>query len=211
MSVQLGFLASFVIITIIFVALSMEGYFPEDFKSQTSLRKLKEKEPIPGDEKSYLKPIIKPVETIIGGSLGIVFGILLLTQFIPSIFGLMDSEFRLYLQLGGLFALTEGALDLSRGLLGRRQLNAHQIIHGITIVVKLASVSVVILMMLRPEIFPILVVEQPTGSLINIGIHPQYYNIFRIIAGIVIAAVVLSTIENFTKIVRLERYQNLKQ
>lgn len=34
---QMGFLWSFVIITIIFVALSMEGYFPEDFKSKKTL------------------------------------------------------------------------------------------------------------------------------------------------------------------------------
>ncbi|MCK4381455.1 MAG: hypothetical protein KAW51_09985, partial [Candidatus Lokiarchaeota archaeon] len=31
--IQIGFLSSFAIISVIFVALSMEGYFPEDFKS----------------------------------------------------------------------------------------------------------------------------------------------------------------------------------
>ena len=32
--IQIGFLFAFVIISVIFVALSMEGYFPEDFKSK---------------------------------------------------------------------------------------------------------------------------------------------------------------------------------
>ncbi|KKK97687.1 hypothetical protein LCGC14_2650270, partial [marine sediment metagenome] len=142
--------------------------------------------------------------------IGIVIGIMFFSQFIPSIFGLMDPEFRLFLQFSGLFIIAEGGLDLMRGLIGKRQPTAHQIIHGITIVVKLASISVVVLMMNRPEIFPILVVEQPTGALTNIGIDPSFYELFRIIAWLVIIAVALSTIGNFQKIVKIERYRNLK-
>jgi len=210
MGVQMGFLGSFVVITVIFVVLSMEGYFPEDFKSQKSLEKLKEDDQVIGKKKSSVKSPFKPGEDIVGGSIGIVIGIIFFSQFIPSIFGLMDPEFRLFLQFSGLFIIAEGGLDLMRGLIGKRQLTAHQIIHGITIVVKLASISVVVLMMNRPEIFPILAVEQPTGVLINIGVAPNFYELFRIIAWLVIIAVALSTIGNFQKIVKVERYRNLK-
>ena len=213
--IQVGCFTTFAIITIIFVVLSMEGYFPEDFKS----KKVREKErqqleiarekgiPISEVTKKSVKPYIKPVGEIIGGAIGIVAGVLFIAQPIPVIISLIDPEFLLYLQFAGLFMLTEGILDLSRGLIGNRQMIAHQVIHGILIAVKLASISVVILMMNRPEIFPILVVNQPGDALINIGIAPEFYALFRGIAGLIIAIVALTTIEDFYRIYKAERYK----
>ncbi|MFW9819833.1 MAG: hypothetical protein ACFFE5_09505 [Candidatus Thorarchaeota archaeon] len=213
--IQLGFLISFVIITVIFVALSMEGYFPEDFKSKKELKKYKEQleiareQGIPDSEikKMPTKPFIKPVGDIIGGILGIIFGVFLISLPIPAITSLIDPEFLLYLQFAGIFLLIEGILDLNRGLIGNRQMFAQQIIHGITIGIKLASISVIILMMNRPEIFPILVINTPGDALINIGLAPEFYGLFRGIAGLLIALVALSTLEDFYKIYKAEKYK----
>jgi hypothetical protein len=213
--IQLGFLISFVIITVIFVALSMEGYFPEDFKSKKELKKYQEQleiareKGIPDSElkKMPTKPFIKPAGEIIGGILGIVFGVFLIAQPIPAITSLIDPEFLVYLQLAGIFMLVEGILDVNRGLIGNRQMFAQQIIHGITIGVKLVSISVIILMMNRPEIFPILVINQPGDALINIGLAPEFYGLFRGIAGLLIALVALSTLEDFYKIYKAEKYK----
>ena len=214
--IQIGCLSTFAVITIIFVALSMEGYFPEDFKS----KKIREEEkqqleiarekgiPISEIKKKPLKPYIKPVGEIIGGFIAIIGGIFLIILPIPAITNLVDPEFLLYLQFAGVFILIEGILDLNRGLIGNRQMLTHQIIHGITIAVKLASISVVILMMNRPEIFPILLVNDPTEVLINIGIAPEYYTLFRGIAALIIALVALSTIEDFYRIYKAERYKS---
>ncbi|MFX1595284.1 MAG: hypothetical protein ACFFBK_04390 [Promethearchaeota archaeon] len=214
--IQVGCLSTFAIISIIFVGLSMEGYFPEDFKS----KKIREKErqqlelarekgiPISEMEKKPLKPYIKPVGEIIGGSIAIVAGIFFLIQPIPAITSLIDQEFLLFLQFAGIFILIEGILDLSRGLIGNRQMLTHQIVHGITIVVKLASISVIILMMNRPGIFPILIVEEAGEPLINIGIAPEYYTLFRGIAALIIAIVILATIEDFYRIFKAEKYKN---
>jgi hypothetical protein len=213
--IQIGCFSTFAIITIIFVALSMEGYFPEDFKS----KKLREKErqqieiarekgiPISEVKKKPVKPYIKPVGEIIGGAIGIIAGVFFIAQPIPAITSLIDAEFLLYLQFAGLFMLTEGILDLCRGLIGNRQMLTHQVIHGLAIAVKLASISVVILMMNRPEIFPILVVNEPGDALINIGIAPEYYALFRGIAGLIIALIALSTIEDFYRIYKAEKYK----
>jgi len=213
--IQIGCLAVFAIISIIFVALSMEGYFPDDFKSKKTLEKEKQQlelarekgVPISEIKKKPVKPYIKPVGEIIGGSIGIIAGIFFIIQSILAITILIAPEFLLYLQFGGLFMLTEGILDLSRGLIGNRQMFAHQIIHGITIGVKLASISIVILMMNRPEIFPILVVNEPGDALINIGIAPEFYGLFRGIAGVIIAIIVLTTIEDFYRIYKAEKYK----
>ena len=207
MGIQIGLLIAFAVITIVFVALSMEGYFPEDFMSKKELAKRKE-EPYRAVEKvKPSKPFIKPIGEIIGGSLGLIFGVFLLIQPLPFFFGLMDMEFRLFLQFAGVFMIAEGVLDITRGLIGNRQPIAHQVVHGITIAVKLASISVLVLMMGRPEIFPILIIQDPSGPLINIGIVPEFYTLFRAIAGLVILIVALSTIENFYKIYKLESYK----
>ncbi len=205
--IQIGLLIAFAVITIIFVLLSMEGYFPEDFMSEKELKKRKEEPGIEDEREKPLKPFIKPVGEIIGGSLGLIFGVFLIVQPLPFIFSLIDSEFLLFLQFAGIFMIAEGTLDMIRGLIGNRQPLAHQVVHAITVGVKLASISVVVLMMNRPEIFPILIVQDPSGPLINIGIAPEFYNLFRIIAGIIIAVVALSTLENFYKIYKLESYK----
>ena len=207
MGVQIGLLIAFAVITIIFVVLSMEGYFPEDFMSKKELEKRKEESGIADEREKPLKPFIKPVGEIIGGCLGLIFGVFLIVQPLPFIFNLIDIEFRLFLQFAGIFMIAEGILDTTRGLIGNRQPIAHQVVHGITIAVKLASISVVILMMNRPDIFPILIVQDPSGALINIGIDPGFYGLFRGIAGLIIAIVALSTIENFYKIYKLESYK----
>lgn len=216
--IQVGCFSTFAIITIIFVALSMEGYFPEDFRSKKEREKYKEQIelarekgiPISEIKKKPIKPYIKPVGEIIGGSIAIIVGIFFILQPIPAITSLIEKEFLLYLQFAGLIILVEGILDLSRGLIGNRQMFTHQIIHGIIIGVKLASISIVILMMNRPEIFPILVVNEPGNALINIGIAPEFYAIFRGIAGVIIAVIVLTTIEDFYRIYKAEKYKFLK-
>jgi len=216
--IQIGCLSTFAIITIIFVVLSMEGYFPEDFKS----KKIREKEkqqielareqgiPISEIKERPVKPYIKPIGVIIGGLIAIIIGIFFIVQPIPAITSLINLKFLIYLKFAGLFMLVEGILDLSRGLIGNRQFFTHQILHGITIGVKLASISVVILMMMRPEIFPILIVNEPGDNIINIGIAPEYYAIFRGIAGLIIALIVLTTIEDFYRIYKAEKYKFLK-
>jgi hypothetical protein len=208
MGIQMGLLVAFAVITIIFVVLSMEGYFPEDFKSKKSIEKAKEEFRVSDIKEKVLKPFIKPVGEIIGGSFGIIIGVLFIFQPMPFLTSLIDQEFLLYLQFAGIFIIIEGVLDIIRGLIGNRQPKAHQVVHGITIVVKLTSISVVILMLNRPEVFPILVIQQPSEAFINIGIAPEFYNLFRVIVGIVIALVALSTVENFYKIYKLESYKN---
>ena len=211
----MGFLGSFVVISIIFVALSMEGYFPEDFKSKKTLKDEKRQVELAKERGlAYktkagepLKPFISPPGEIIGGLIVIGIGLFLFIQPIQGLNNLIDPEFLLLVRFGSLFIITEGILDLTRGLIGNRQVNTHQIIHGIIILVKLSSISIAVLMMMRPEIFPIIVVDEPTETFKNIGIAIEFYGVFRVIATLVIMATVLGTIENFYKIYKLQNYK----
>ena len=212
---QAGLLGSFAVVTIIFVALSMQGYFPEDFKSKKSLKdEAKQVELAKERDLAYqtkngkpLKPFIKPVGEIIGGIIVIAIGLFLFIQPIPGLNKLIDPEFLLLVRFGSLFIITEGFLDMTRGLIGNRQVITHQIMHTIIIIVKLSSISIAVLMMLRPEIFPIIVFKESSDTFQNIGIDTEFYNTFRAIAALVIAGMALSTIENFYNIYKLQKYK----
>ena len=208
----MGFLGSFAVITIIFVALSMEGYFPEDFKSKKDLKdeerqvELAKERGLAYETKNGkpLKPFISPPGEIIGGLIVIGIGLFFFIQPIQGLNNLIDSEFLLLVRFGSLFIIAEGILDMSRGLIGNRQASIHQIIHGITILVKLSSISIAGLIIMRPEIFPIIIIDD---GFQNIGIATEYYWLFRTIGVLVIIGTVLGTLENFTKIYKLEKYK----
>ncbi|MFW9942508.1 MAG: hypothetical protein ACFFFT_15825 [Candidatus Thorarchaeota archaeon] len=213
--IQVGLLGSFTIVTIIFVVLSMQGYFPEDFKSKKSIKaETKQVELAKERDLAYqtregkpLKPFIKPVGEIIGGIVIIAIGLFLFIQPIPGLNKLIDPEFLLLVRFGSLFIITEGFLDMTRGLIGNRQISTHQIIHITTIIVKLSSISIAVLMTMRPEIFPIITFDETSDTFQNIGIEPEFYNTFRAIAALVITGIALSTIENFYNIYKLQKYK----
>ena len=213
--IQMGLLGSFVVITVIFVALSMHGYFPEDFKSQKDLKDEEKQIELAREhglafktkDGKPLKPFIKPAGEIIGGIIVIVIGLFLFIQPIPGLNNLIDPEFLLLVRFGSLFIIAEGVFDMTRGLIGNRQVITHQMIHTITIIIKLSSISIAVLMMMRPEIFPIIVFDEPSDAFINIGIATEFYSLFRGIAVLVMIGMVLGTIENFYKIYKLQKYK----
>ncbi|MEJ2279750.1 MAG: permease prefix domain 1-containing protein [Candidatus Lokiarchaeota archaeon] len=192
----LGYFAIFTIVTIIFVVLSMEGYFPEDFKSEKELKKeakaieKAKKEGIPTSKITGkpLKPLVKPVEKIIGGIFSFIIGILFIIQPIPGLFSLFDPEFRILLIIFGILIIIDGGMTLIRGVIGNQYFLVHQILEVFTIVLKVAAIPVLVILLNRPEIFPIPYLPSwGDSALINIGISPEYYIIYRTIVAIVIA------------------------
>ena len=205
--IQSGLLISFVIVTVIFVALSMEGYFPEDFKSkkeQELMKELREKEIEGGVPSQPLrkpsKPFIKPGETIIGGGIALVFGIILLSQPFPTYMLLPD--FIAILRIFGLITMLEGSLDISRGILGNRRPSTHQALHVILIPLKLSVIPLLGILMGRPEIFPFF--SEPW---IHVGIPVEAYGLYRGIFSAIIAITCLTTIENVYNIVKIQKYK----
>jgi len=206
--IQTGILLSFTIVTIVFVALSHEGYFPEDFKSkkeQKLMKQLREQEVEEGGTisrtlKQPLKPFIKPAGEIIGGGIGLVFGIILLTQPFPTY--MFFPDFLMILRIFGLITMLEGSLDIYRGIIGNRQPNTHQVLHTITILFKLSVIPLLVILMNRPEIFPFF--SEPW---IHVGISVEFYDEYRMILGAIIALTCLLTIENIYNIVKIQKYK----
>ena len=206
--IQSGLLLSFTIVSIIFVALSMEGYFPEDFKSkkeQKLMKQLREKDfeedfDAAKVSKPPLKPFIKPVGEIIGGMIGLVFGIVLLSQPFPTY--MFFPEFLMILRIFGLITMIEGSLDISRGIIGNRRPKTHQVLHALIIPLKLSVIPLILILMNRPEIFPFF--SEPW---IHVGISVEFYDEYRAILGVIIAVISLTTIENIYNIVKIQKYK----
>ncbi|MFX0056716.1 MAG: hypothetical protein ACFE85_14630 [Candidatus Hodarchaeota archaeon] len=198
---QIGLLFSFTIITIIFVVLSMEGYFPEDFKSKKQLEK--EKYAIEGI--IPIKPFIKPVGEIIGGGIQMIIGVIFIIQPFPVT--LLNPDFLLLLRIFGLFIIGEGTFDMTRGIIGNRQPGTHQVIHLITLFIKAILIPFVIVLMNRPEIIPWLQYDNVTETFINIGMSPEFYDAFRWGMIAIIVIIILTGIEDLYRVFKIEKYR----
>ena len=206
--ILLGFTGVFTIITLIFVGLSMEGYLPEDFKSEEE-RKREEKElsiaeskgwPISPDTGKPLKPFIKPGEEIVGGGIGLIFGIVLLTLPFPTYMLLPD--FIAILRVFGLLTMLECSLDIARGIIGNRRPSTHQVLHAIAIPLKLSVIPLLGVLLNRPEIFPWF--SEPW---IHVGIPVEGYGLYRGIMVLIIVITCLTTLEDLYKIVKIQKYK----
>lgn len=205
--IQSGLLITFVIISVIFVVLSMEGYFPEDFKSKKEQKLYKQQlekaseDGVPIPKSEIKKPFIKPVEEIIGGGIGLTFGTILLLQPFPTF--MFNPDFLIFMRFIGLLIVLESVIDISRGILGNRQPGTHQFLHFIKLLIKYSWIPFLLFLMNHPEIFPWF--SEPW---IQIGIPVEFYPQYRLIIVAVIAIVCLTSIEDIYKIIKIQRYKS---
>ncbi|MFW9771851.1 MAG: permease prefix domain 1-containing protein [Candidatus Thorarchaeota archaeon] len=194
--VQSGLFVAFAIVSIIFVALSMEGYFPEDFKSKKELDKkaLRVEMGLPP------KPFIKPVGEIIGGGIGLVVGVLFIFQPFPA--GLFIAEFLLLLRIFGIFMILASSFDITRGIIGNRQPLTHQIIHLIKIILKFGVIPFLIILLNRPDIFPWF-----STPWIHVGIPPEFHVAYRSGMIVLVVIIALTSIDEIYKIWKLQKYK----
>ena len=198
----LGLTGVFTIVTLIFVGLSMEGYLPEDFKTEEE-RKREEKElsiaerkgwPISPNTGKPLKSFVHPTGIIVGGIIQMAFGLILIIQPNTDFTHLIEPEFLALLRIFGAFIISEGCLDLIRGVIGNQQVTKHQIIFGIKILLSLMTISLLVVLMERPELVPFVPFEKHLISWFFAFI------IFLAIIGI---------ISDMYKAVTLEKYRNI--
>jgi hypothetical protein len=211
--IQSGLFISFAIISIIFVVLSMQGYFPEDFKSKKELKKEKElmekvrEEGYPISKRTGkpLKPFIKPVEEIIGGGIGLIAGIIFITQ--PVFAGLLDPTFSSLIRIFGILLTAEGGLDIFRGIIGNHKPTTHQLIHGIKIILKFAGIPLIVFLALNPQIFPWFYYNEVSGMWINQGVSVEFYEVFRNLMIFVAVIAGLTSIEDIYRIIKIQNYK----
>ena len=217
---------AFTIITVIFVALSMEGYFPEDFVSPSEVKK-KEKEkargkalglPVSPKTGEQLKPFIKPAGKIAEGIFGIVFSMIFFV--LPIIISNVIAELTLrevsasinthiylYIRIWAIIGIVEGGINLCRGIIGNQQPAIHQGMLGVLMGTKIANAIVMVFVALRPEIIPWISWNPDTGILIIGTITPEFFGLAQGIILLITVIVFLTLIEDVYWIAKLERYK----
>ncbi|MFX0074416.1 MAG: permease prefix domain 1-containing protein [Candidatus Hermodarchaeota archaeon] len=192
-----GLTGVFTIVTLIFVALSMEGYLPENLKTQQEQEmekrrvKLAAKKGVPLSSITE-KPFIEPTSNIVGGIIQMAIGLIFVLQPETGLTPLIAPEFLIILRFFGVLIICEGGLHLIRGIIGNQQITKHQIIIGVKIFVSVLNIPLLVILMERPELVPFVPFE-------DFWISGFF--------GFVIAMVVIGAISNAYKAITLEKYR----
>ena len=183
LGILLGLTGVFTIVTLIFVALSMEGYLPEDLKTKEERKK---------DSSTF----IQPSGMIVGGIIQMAIGLIFIIQPNTDFTHLIEPEFLALLRIFGVLVITEGCLNLIRGVIGNQQITNHQIIIGVKIALNFLTIPLFVILMEQPELVPFVPFEKFLIS--------WFF-------GFLIFMVVIGAISDTYKAVRLERYRKIKK
>ena len=211
--IQFGLFIAFIMISVTFVLLSREGYFPEDLKSKKVLEKehkfiqKAQEEGYPLSKKTGrpLKPYIKPLEEIIGGGIGLITGVFFITQ--PVFVGLLDPLFSLIIRIIGVLLIIESTMDISRGIIGNHKPSTHQIIYGVKVVLKFVGIPFIIFLALNPQIFPWFNYNEISGKWGNQGVSVDFYGILRSLMIVFAVLTGFITLKDIYRIVKLQNYK----
>ncbi len=203
----------FFLITLIYVALSMEGYLPEDFKSKKELEKekhqlekaKKENAPISPKTGKPLKPIVKPGEKIFGGICGLIFAVFLIVLSFRTIVPALNADLAFIIRIVGIFNAIDGGITITKGALGNKNITGQQAALVAEAILKFASISVFMLILTSPEVIQIFYFEN-TG-LRYTTIPKELYEAFRNIWTLFIIIQILSAIFDVYKAGNLVRYK----
>lgn len=203
-----GFAIGALIISAIFVFLSMEGYLPEDFKTKEEKEKIQElrqkgiSHPVEKVEK--VENPIKMGELIFGSILALIFGLLLVTQ-TGTLFGMtFNPLFTNVLRYAGILIVVSGILKFGRIAMGQKNITGHQILMGIDLITSLLGIPIALIIVNNPEIFPFFDV---------LGVEDIYNGItlgFKIIIGLTVLGVCVDSYELFALPQKHEKYLKYK-
>jgi hypothetical protein len=208
-------LASFSIVTFIFVALSMEGYLPDDFKSKKQLEKDKRKiekakaegKPLHPKTGKPLKPIVKPGEKIAGAIFNFIIGVLFVMIPIPLLRDNLHPNFLILMQIAGLFMIGDGVITLTRGVLGNDNISGQQVTLVLMAGLKFASIWLFYLFWSQPEIVRIVFVVNPPGVWQVTALSTEFYTAYQNIWLLAIIIQIISACYDMYKSGSITKYK----
>ena len=201
-----GIMVIFIVITLIFTYLSMEGYYLEDlkdiFRSEEEKKAHKELQAqlqIGVPQKPKEPELIKSAsELTAGGIFQLIFGFLLVIQPIGGFATLFNPLFLFLIRLSGFVMISQGILDLLNGLFAFWTYVTHKGFIIASAVVSLASIPILIMFFMNPQIFPIIGWSEATGLFIT-GIRIDFWGLYYLIVILIIAATIGGAIGQFYK------------
>ncbi len=192
----------FVIVSLVFIGLSMQGYLPEDFKSKFLRGEKVPASPAQGSAPEKPQKFVHVAGEFIGGILNLVFGTILIL--LRSIFanipveGLAEAlvpyeEYFLYIVALGIIVIICGIISLARSIAGNdpRTGPLHRKLRIANVIATFASISFLGLMLVHPELCPFIMVSIGSSTTFMIGIAPEFYYVYQQVFGVIIALTVL--------------------
>ena len=201
-------------ISVLFVWLSYEGYFPEDIKK---IFKPKEKTVLPETQipKTKVEPVILPMKKerpkwldkphglIVGGIFPLVIGILAVWQPITELNILIDPLFLSVLLWIGTLWIILGVLGIIHGIFVSWSYNANRTLYPMRAVISLFAIPIVVFLLVNPQIFPLFWWSESTGFQV-IQIPFDFYWLYYLILALVIVGTIAGAIHGFYKTTKLE-------
>ncbi|MBN2156618.1 MAG: hypothetical protein JW776_11295 [Candidatus Lokiarchaeota archaeon] len=199
------------IVTVIFVALSVEGYLPEDFKKAKGRYQLKS---IPSDKADTLekldrqweekrpkqvKPPLKRGELLVGGIIALIFGIIMLAQG-PGISNYLGPEMSRWLQIAGLFTIIGGFIKVNQSIIDLTNYTAQRILIIMGTIVDLVFIP--FLLKLGEAILSVPVVH--ALQVTDLEVYNAIGLAFKVVIGVSIFGTVIGTISNIYKVITLQ-------
>jgi len=211
-----GCLLGFVIISAIFVWLSYEGIFPEDFRKLTKKKEAGQIKPQPQKQPPktrlerleaekkphYPKGVEKRSDLIAGGIFTLIVAIFAISQPFTELNALLNPEFLILIQAIGVFWLVSGVFEIVHSGFISWSFNANRALYPIRAIVSLASISILALFLMRPEICPIFWWNE--SGLVILSIAPQYFWIYYLVLSLAILGMIIGAIHKIYRAVVLE-------
>ncbi len=205
-------------ITVVFAWFSYEGFFPEDLKE---MMKPKEKrktgsrappktrvtvaQPAPAMSRSaplameekpkYPKNLKKPHDLIIGGIFNAVVGIICVAQPFSQLNAMLDPVFLQIMMGVGFFWIILGILSIIHGSMAGWSWEANRGLYPARAVISLAGISMVILLLMNPQAFPIPVWTEETGFQF-LSLATEFYWLYYLIGALIIIGIIGTAIHN---------------
>jgi hypothetical protein len=209
------------LVSLLFVFFSYEGYLPEDLGVKpkvalaTNISELDTERPYKSEKalsiEKRTKKLIKPISFMFNGVFSIVFGILLLTQPIASIFEILSDNFSFWLRIMGIVFLVEGAFNLGRVALSKENLKDHQIILIMFIIIELVSITLLAWIYVTPEYFEPIVSNAADWGDMSVNVMGEVRDDvsgIHVMAILIIVFSIFGIIEKIVHIVMLEMIQD---
>lgn len=126
-----GFMWGAVIVTIIFVVFSMEGFLPEDFDEGIKKSKKTRSESIKFEHKKAKSPLSRG-EFMFGGMAAVIVGVFMMTMPVAFINEYLGPVMVEWINIAGIFTLFGGFISLIQALLGMEAVNAQRVLFGLS-------------------------------------------------------------------------------
>jgi len=211
-----GCLLGGVVISAVFVGLSYEGYFPEDFQKLTKKKQAGQatapQQPKPPKtrierleaEKArhYPKGVEKRSDLIAGGIFTFIIAIFAISQPFTDLNALLNPDFLKLIQAIGVFWLISGIFEIVHGGFVSWSFNANRALYPVRAIISLAGIAIVAQFLVRPEIFPIFWWNE--SGLVILSIATQYYWIYYLVLSLAILGLIIGAIHKFYRAVVLQ-------